>query len=129
MSEKPSNNGENIVKRNEKGQLLPGSVLNPAGKPTGVKHMSTALNELLMETVEGDDKGRTYKEMLLKRLMAEAIKRVDPSLVWGIFDRIEGKPDQGVHMKVESESHQSTADVMEIARRVSEELKKKKTSQ
>lgn len=129
MSEKQVNTGEKVVKRDENGRLMPGSYLNPAGKPLGTKHLSTALNDALLEIIQGDEKGRTYKQLLIERLIKKAIEKADPALAWGIFDRIEGKPDQGINMNVSSEIKQSSEDVMEIARRVSAELKKKKTNQ
>lgn len=128
MSEKPTKDGEITVVRNEKGQIVSG-VLNPAGKAPGTKHMSTRLNEMLLETISGDPEGRTYKEMLIKRLITKAIEKADPALINIVLDRVEGKPDQGINMNVSGEMASNSVDVMEIARQVSEKLKDKKTIQ
>ena len=126
----PSTDGQQIginVQRDEKGRLLPGSILNPVGTKVGTKHTSTILDQISRDIVAGDPEKRTYSELLMKRLMTKAIEKVDPALINIILDRLEGKPDQGVSMKIEGEVRQSTEDIMEMARRISEELKKKKT--
>ncbi len=49
QEKKPSNNSKKLVKRNKKGQLLPGSVLNPEGMKTGTRQFSTLMDEAVEE--------------------------------------------------------------------------------
>lgn len=126
-TEKPENTGEIVVKRDENGRLMPGSYLNPAGKPPGAKHLSTKLYEALLKTVDDDPNQRTYLDLLTKRILKDAIEKGNTNLINLIYDRVEGKPDQGVRLEVTNDQERNEENVMEIARRVSEELKKKKT--
>lgn len=133
MSEKPTNNGELMVKRDENGRVLPGSVLNPNGKPLGAKHMTTKLFEALQQIAkdkdgEPDKDGKTYADKLVERIIIETVGKGNTALIQMVYDRLDGKPDQGINMNVTGEMATNTTDVMEIAKRVSDELKKKKTS-
>lgn len=83
------NNSKIIVKRNEKGQLLPGEVLNPNGKPLGTKHLSTQLREMLFEKPEGSD--NTHGTLLNKRVLKKAITDGDMRAIELVYDRVEGK--------------------------------------
>lgn len=132
MSELLTNDGETLVKRDNNGRLLPGSVLNPAGMRVGTKHMTTKLYEAFQQIAKdkdgNDDKdGKTYADKLAERVIIETIGKGNTSLINMVYDRFDGRPDQGINMSVQTEVHQSTDDVMEIAKRVAEELKKKKT--
>lgn len=134
MSEKPpaeaeklSKDSQNLVQRDENGRLKPGSVLNPVGKLPGTKHLSTKLYEALMEVVPGRQDGKTYRDLLTQRVLNDAITKGNTNLINLVYDRVEGKPDQGVNLHVEGEARQSGADIAEIARLVSESLRSKKT--
>ena len=112
--------------RNEKGQLIAGGVsLNPAGKPKGVRHLSALLYELL--TQKDEKTGETYAALLNKRVVKDAIEKGNTSFVSLIYNYIDGAPQQGIDLTTKGESIAPTADVMEIANRVSEELRKAKT--
>jgi hypothetical protein len=124
---KPSKDSEIMVKRDENGRLMPGSILNPIGKPPGAKHLSTRLYEALLKTVDDDPNQRTYLDLLTRRILKDAIEKGNTNLINLIYDRVEGKPDQGVRLEVTNDQERNEENVMEIARRVSEELKKKKT--
>ena len=124
---KPSKDSEIMVKRDENGRLLPGSILNPIGKPPGAKHLSTKLYEALLKTVPDDPEQKTYLDMLTRRILKDAIEKGNTNLINLIYDRVEGKPDQGVRLEVSNDLQATEENVMEIAKRVSEELKQKKT--
>ena len=123
-----SNNSEKKAIRNEKGQLLPGVVLNPAGKPPGTKHLSTLLWKALLERAkdkDGKESDKTYGDLLIQKLLKDAIqygKRTDL-----IFDRIEGQAKAELDVNMSGDRIDHGADVVAIARKVAEELKKKKT--
>ena len=97
MSEALLNNSEKMVQRNEKGQLLPGSVLNPDGKPIGTKHLSTQLKEMLFEKAEGSE--HTHASLLNKRVLKKAIVDGDMRAVELVYDRVEGKPQQDMEIE------------------------------
>lgn len=128
---KPLNNGEKKVLRNEKGQIEKGSApLNPAGKPLGSKHLSTLLWNALLERAKKEDgtlSEKTYAELVIQRLLNDNIKYGKRTEL--IFDRIEGQAKQEIDFTSGGETmNSSSIDVIEIARRVSQELKKKKTN-
>jgi len=54
--DKPLNNGEKKVLRDEGGKFLPGSVPNPAGRPPGTKNYLTRLEEALERYRKDHDK-------------------------------------------------------------------------
>lgn len=88
---------KNIEKpmRNEKGQLLPGVVLNPKGKLPGTRHMSSLLAEAIKRVA--NDEGETEDVLILKALLKKA-KAGSEKAIDMIFDRTEGKVDQGVQL-------------------------------
>ncbi len=89
----PSNNGEILVQRDERGRVKEGSVLNPAGKPKGTKHLSTLLIETLLE---GSGRGpRTNQEIIVNKVIDMA-KKGDMRAIALVWDRIEGKAPQSI---------------------------------
>lgn len=83
----PSNNGEIMVKRDEKGKLLTGSILNPKGKPRGVKHLSSILQEKIINTADG--------EVILNKVI-EMAKAGDMRAIELVWERLEGKSNQPI---------------------------------
>ena len=123
MITEPENTGE--IKR-IKGRYAPGVSGNPAGKPPGAKHLSTKLLHALEQLAEG---GNSYADLLNKRVIKDAIEKGNTSLIHLIYNYIDGMPQQGIDLTSKGEQINATTDVMEIAQRVSEELKKKKTNE
>jgi hypothetical protein len=107
------------------------AALNPAGKPKGTRHLSTLLMEALLKQArnkDGEELEETHADLLIKRVLKDAIDKGKG--VELIFDRVEGKPDQAIDLTSNGETvgaAKASEDVMEIARKVSEELKKQKT--
>lgn len=129
--DKPLNNGEKIILRAPGGTIMKGSApLNPAGKPKGTRHLSTLLMEALLQRAKNKDGGlrdETHADLLIQRVLSDAItkgKGVDL-----IFDRVEGKPDQAIDLTSNGETvvQNTSEDVMLIAQKVAEQLKKNKT--
>lgn len=89
---KPTNSSETHVERNEKGQLLPGSHLNPFGPKAGYKHLTTQLKEMLLETAQGSE--HTHATLLNRRILKKSIVDGDMRAIELIYDRIEGPPVQ-----------------------------------
>lgn len=82
------NNSDNIVKRNEKGQLLPGVILNPAGKPKGARHFETLFREAVKRIAEG---GTESEDVLIVKKVIERAKEGDLKATEIILDRTDGK--------------------------------------
>jgi len=91
IEEKPLNDGKNIgVERNEKGQLLPGSILNPAGKPKGLRSFTTKVRDALEKIAEGKD--YTYEEAFIKAILKKGIIDQDPQIIRLIWNYLDGLP-------------------------------------
>ena len=120
---------EKKVSRNEKGQLAKGSILNPTGPKKGTKHLSTLLWEALKERAtnkDGTKSDKTHADLVIARLIKDNIEKGSRTEL--IFDRIDGYAKQEIDVTTGGESLNTTPenDVLEIARRVSAELKAKK---
>lgn len=87
------------VKRNEKGQLLPGSILNPEGLQEGTKQFKTIMDETVADIAKQNNlsKGEVWK-VLIKRGYSEA-KDGNYSFYKDILDRYFGKATENVEMK------------------------------
>lgn len=113
--------------RDEKGRIVSG-VLNPAGKPKGAKHLTTKLFAALEETTKG---GGTYSDLLVKRILKDAIEKGSPSMIHLLMNYIDGAPLQGIDLTTNGESMNNRSEsaqyIMDVASRVSKELKDKKT--
>ena len=96
QDKRPSNNSKVLVKRNKKGQLLPGSVLNPKGNEPGTAFsLLTILKNELQKCPEGQDK-KTYADLIIKRMLKEAIEKGDIQQIKLIWNYIEGMPRQPI---------------------------------
>lgn len=79
------------VVRNEKGQLQPGSILNPEGKEPGTRSFETDFDEAVEEIAKANNMTRSEaRKILLKKAFAEA-KEGNFSFYKDIHDRIYGK--------------------------------------
>lgn len=124
--QKPEKTGVEQAKRDELGRFPPGVSGNPAGKPKGTKHLTTLLFEALQKQVPNKDK--TYQDLLIERILNDAIIKGKGDIMKLAWNYIDGMPQQGVDITTNGENIKDpSADVQEIARRVSAELKKKKT--
>lgn len=81
------------VLRNEKGQVLPGQVLNPNGRPPKEWTMAGIIEQALEEVEERT--GKTFKELIAKRLAHLAVSG-DMQAIKEINDRMDGKPRQNL---------------------------------
>ncbi len=123
----PLNNGSDMGKpiRDEKGRIVSG-VLNPAGKPKGAKHLTTKLFEAL-ENMTKD--GKSYSDLLIQRILNDAIVKGNSSMIHMIMNYVDGMPQQGIDLTSNGETvgDKNSVDVLELARRISLELKDRKT--
>jgi len=118
----PENTG-----RKQDGTFAPGVSGNPAGKPKGARHLTTLLFEALQKKIPGRDE--TYQDKLVERILTEAIVKGKGDMIKLAMNYIDGMPQQGIDITTNDEPINGLNDinVLEIARRVSAELKAKKT--
>ena len=92
----PEITGNIQVDRDEKGRFIEGVSGNPAGKPKGIRHLSTMLEEAIKRVAEGGTE--SYDVLLIKRVLKKAIGDGDMKAIEHIWDRIEGKPPQDLNL-------------------------------
>lgn len=119
------------ILRDDHGRILPGQEsLNPAGKPKGARHLSTLLMEALKEKAknrDGTDTDKTYADLVIARLIKDNIEKGARTEL--IFDRIDGQAKQEIDLTSGGETIAPAGiDVLEMAKRISAELKDKKTN-
>jgi hypothetical protein len=88
MSENQSNDGEKMVIRNEKGQVVSG-VLNPKGKEKGTRHFTTIVQEALLKlgtTATGDkiEVQKALGEKVVKMALEGNEQMI--KLIWNYLD-------------------------------------------
>ena len=120
MTDKLENSSDKVeIKRDEKGRILPGQVsLNPAGKPRGIRPLSSLLAEALKKQVlnkEGKSTGKTYEDLLIERVLERAISKGDFKHSELIFDRIEGKAPQTININPTDDVSPETKEKIEQA--------------
>ena len=119
--ENPVNNGSNMVVRNEKGQIVSG-VLNPKGKPKGVKHMTTLVEEALIKIAK-TDKGT---EIEIEKALAEKIVKMaldgNEQMIKMIWNYRDGMPSQNINLTNTDELRQEYFEKLnELDKRYSED--------
>ena len=87
-------NSKEIVKRGERGRLLPGSILNPGGRGKGRQDFKTKWFKAIEKIA--DTKGITADEVEQELLLVgyDKAKDGDYQFYRDIFDRVYGKPMQ-----------------------------------
>jgi hypothetical protein len=87
---KPENTGEI---RNEKGQFIEGVSGNPNGRPKGSGiSITTEIKRKLEEVPEGQKS--TYLELLINRILKQAIQDGDTQMIKQVWAYIDGMPVQ-----------------------------------
>jgi len=90
----------------EKGKWRPGQSGNPRGRPPNASCLTALLTQELANTCSADQKGRTWKELIVEAMMRLAIKG-NSTAINTVFERIEGKVKDEV-------DHSGTVKVVEI---------------
>lgn len=105
---------------------------NPSGRPK-TKHLSKLLLDAL-ESIPVDKNGKklnkTYQDLLIDRILTDAIKKGNPALINMIMKYIDGLPSIPIDLTSGGEKIQDPNNkerIVEIAKRISEQLKKDKT--
>lgn len=84
----PLNNGEKWGKDEKTGRFLPGHTFGQ-GRPKGSPAITPLIRESLEKCPEGS--GKTYKELLILKIVHKAIVQGDTRMIIEILDRIDGK--------------------------------------
>lgn len=83
------------ITRDDKGRFVEGVSGNPNGRPPF--SLITMLKAELQKCPSGQDK-ITYADMLIKRILKEAIESGDSAQIKNILNYVEGMPKQPVEM-------------------------------
>lgn len=75
-------------------RFQPGQSGNPNGRPPGTYSLLTILKNELQKCPEGQDK-KTYGDLIVKRMLKEAIEKGDQQQIKLIWNYLEGMPRQG----------------------------------
>jgi hypothetical protein len=92
--EKPLKDGEPLVKRDERGRILAGSILNPNGYTKGVRNFNTDFDEVVEEIAQENN---ITVSQARKRLLKVAYKQANDGVFQyhkDIHDRVYGKPKE-----------------------------------
>ncbi len=115
-NKKPAVDGSRLVRRDERGRLMPGSVLNPTGPEPGTKKFATVFRDFMRKIA--DDKHMTAEEaeeILLKAGYDEAARGNFPFWKY-IHDRLyphEAKNDKTqVNVNVNSDADEAKIAVL-----------------
>lgn len=95
MASGPKKTGEkrkSTPKRDEKGRFLPGVVQNPKGRPKGTLSIVPLLKKKLAD-IEPKT-GRQYAELLVERMVQDAIAFGDHHQIKNILQYVDGMPQQ-----------------------------------
>lgn len=116
-----SNESENTEdKQNKPWQFQPGVSGNPAGKPKGVRHMSTLLEEAIRKVANGDDEPA---DRLIVRKMIDKAKAGEDRTIEHIFDRLEGKAPQEITITPDTETDLLKEELQNLSDKFNEFLK------
>ena len=88
---KPANSGKTLVKRDDKGRILPGEHLNPAGPKPGYKHFSTIILQELKREVELKGFGKMPSDKAMVIAMIRKSITGDVPAFNAVADRVDGK--------------------------------------
>lgn len=115
-----------VEKQNKPWQFQPGQSGNPAGKPKGIRHMSTLLLEAVKRVAQD---GGTSEDVEIVRALVAKAKSGDTKAIDIVFDRLEGKAPQTIDVTTDGDKLPSAGevDISLLALKMAEELKKKKT--
>lgn len=118
--------------------FIKGQSGNPGGRASG-KHMSTLLFHKLKEHAKDKEGGyimdpeskefKTYGDLVIEKMIQDSIEKGNPHMVKMILSYMDGDPEQYIDITSNGETitNQAQTDILELAKRISAELKQKKT--
>ena len=96
--DKLNNSGETLVRRNKRGQLMPGSVLNPKGNP-GASWYKTKFDKALTQ-VNNETKQEVFDELL--QIMLESIRAGNTDLLKFVLGKVIAGEDNKSGLNVDN---------------------------
>lgn len=79
---------------------------NSTGKNKGARHLSTILQEALLEMGRSrDGTEKTYERLLVERILKSAIEKGEFKFAELIYDRLEGKAPQTITLESDITDH------------------------
>ncbi len=109
------------IKRNPDGTFPEGVSGNPAGKPKGVRHLSTLLEEAIRRVAE--DTGTPEDVAIVKKVIEKA-KGGDMKAIEHIWDRLEGKAPQTIDITTDGDKISASSIPLELIKEFEEKLRK-----
>ena len=103
----PLTNGEKPILRDEKGKFLPGTATPSPGRPKGSISLLSMLKEWLekqsrLVKKDGDKEiVLSNAEALIEKIFKKAIDDEDVTMIKDIMDRVDGRPQQSLDVKVD----------------------------
>lgn len=106
----PETTGENSVKRDDKGRFVEGGASpNPEGRPKGSFSITAMIKAKLQEIPEGEQE--SYADLLIKRILKDAIEKGDARLIKQIWNYMDGMPNQ--KLTIDSDQAQRVQDTLD----------------
>jgi hypothetical protein len=99
MKKRVDNTPEKTAKNNLRPAWKKGQSGNPAGRPVGSISVTSMVKKKLEEVPEGQQK--TYLELLVGRIIKQAIVDGDPQMIKTIWQYTDGQPKQGIDIRHE----------------------------
>ena len=118
----PDNAGESKVERDERGRVLPGCSLNPAGKPRGTLSLISILKRLLQNPIPGSEV--SYAEGIVTALLDKSLSG-DIKAITTIINYIDGLPKQTFVIEKEEDDYKCSNTIADLIRKQSPEDRQK----
>jgi len=122
QNQMPDNTGEIKPERDERGRVLPGYSLNPAGKPKGTLSLISILKRLLQNPIPGSE--TTYVEGIVSALLDKALIG-DIKAITTIINYIDGLPKQTFVIEKEEDDYKCSNTIADLIRKQSPEDRQK----
>lgn len=108
----PSENGEETVERNDKGQFVEGNKGGP-GRPEGSVSITSAIKRKLEVVPEGETK--TYLQAIIDKIFKKALMDEDTVMIKQIWAYVDGMPKQGITLGVDDTVESVTIEIVKNA--------------
>ena len=120
-------NIEGTTKRDKKGRILRGSIINPKGRTIGSLSLINLLKKRLLEIPEKAKK-YIYADLVIRKLVKKAIAG-DMSALKEVFNRVEGTPKESLDLtsggeKIVENYEVDNSEIRNLISQFGKELKK-----
>lgn len=111
-------------------QFKPGPDPRRGVKPKGSRHITPLLLEALKKQAmdkNGNPQEKTYMDLLIARIMTDAISKGNESLIRLVLNYVDGMPKETLEMTVDDATTTPSDELLEVANAMVEKLRAKKT--